>query len=86
MVVGHKCARCGKVMDASVCPCVGVIRDTERRRLARAIRGPLDRFDVNGSKLYADLRAGGVEHEAALLLVEAFARKERPKRREASRA
>ncbi len=48
---------------------------SQRRRLARAIRGPLSRFDVDAATLYARLRANGVSHEA-LLIAEAFGRGE----------
>lgn len=47
-----------------------------RRRLADAIRGPLGRCDVAPEVLYVRLRAGGVPHEVAQLVVEAFAREE----------
>lgn len=50
----------------------------ERARLAAAIRGPVDRFDVDGAEWYADLRADGLPDDVALLLVEAFGRERKP--------
>ena len=47
-----------------------------RRALARAIRGSLPRFPMTRRALYQHLRDGGVSHEAARLMAEAFGRED----------